>query len=1015
LARGRYPSDAFDIEKIAHHNRLLVVIGGPGAGKSTLLRRLAYGLLQDGHLVLRISLRTVALRMRKGDSFDESIVATALDGFAEKDIQPFSLLSSCDYLLADGLDEAGEDRLTIIESLQKWTSSRPALKVVLTTRPIGYNPSWFADWRHYEILPLKQENVNEFVSTIFGLLYPDDANLAKEKYYAFRTEIEKSKIASIAVRNPQLLGFLLSLFDHGQDLDGNRYQLFEKIIDDMREQTRLDKEFTAKVEKSLAKHVIEHLGSLLTHAPTLSENEIEQVIGAALSRQLDVPLLKSKNKVVEALKFWEERGLIERLTIGSVTIFIFIHTAFQEFLAAKYLEHLPDKELNEWLLESYSVPIYRETILLLGATKRLSLVAKTLLRMEDINDPVSTTITLIMGLFAEAESIPTNLFDDTVNHLLVRLTSDIPTIVDETVSALIPIAEIAPELIGPIALSLSNQSNVWTIEAACTLGLIAGDQFVNQETLLSIYLINDEFSGVPNATSFMYKRRDHIQKLIIEGGNYLFKHNPSKLKELAFARYDENFHVSIETLFGFEALLKKILSADEMSKLTKWNWNLNLPGLDKENFDKIYREKWQLVLNGILAALPAYDEHEKIKPDKYFRALSCICSILDIGETPATDFPLLLKAGISDELVEVIRGAILVSQVAPPQLRADTEKLLFLISDKSVDFFEILSAIELKMDVEASWSLVKGHTLDRQRLLQAMRHPAWFVCRFAAMLLFEYKDEPDVKLGMVDILSSASGYSVHIIAQIAQEIWGNQAGNIILERLEANNTDDCAPLVEALGRVSEIPEFFIDRAVVVLRSAMASKEVDFVKAAVSAIEKLNLLDVFETDMRDRYEWWLLKGPQDPEISGVIPENAAKYIFECLNLHHYLDVSDIKEAVNSKRRDVQEPAIRALCVLCMESEEFFKSVLHEIENGTLSIRVIDELEKSHVLFCVLHIDDFLQLLETKNLKVKTKLVQMLGNNAFKGELVERELRTLLESTEIELRVNALRSIRKLSAR
>ena len=38
--------------------------------------------------------------------------------------------------------------------------------------------------------------------------------------------------------------------------------LFEKIIDDIRLQTRLDKEFVVEIEKTIANYVIEHLGYL---------------------------------------------------------------------------------------------------------------------------------------------------------------------------------------------------------------------------------------------------------------------------------------------------------------------------------------------------------------------------------------------------------------------------------------------------------------------------------------------------------------------------------------------------------------------------------------------------------------------------------------------------------------------------------------------------------------------------------------------------------------------------------
>lgn len=1009
LARDRHNISPYDIEKIAHQNRLLVIIGGPGSGKSTLLRRLAYGLLQDGYLALRVSLRTVALRMKKGETFDEAIIETALDGFTNKDVGLSSFLINCDYLLADGLDETGEDRLMIASYLQKWASSRSTLKVVVTTRPVGYNPSWLTDWNHFELLPLKQENVHEFVATIFELLYQNDAGSAKKKRQDFSKEIDKSKIANIAVRNPQLLGFLLALFNKGQDLTGNRSQLFEKIIDEIRQQTRLDKEFLINTEKAVANFVIEHLGYLLLNAPSLSENEIEDSIGKSLSQQLGISSLQSRQMVIGALKFWEERGLIERLNVGTVTVFVFIHTAFQEFLAARWLEKLSDKDLINWILEAYSFPVYREPILLLGGTKRLDLVVQTLLETKDIDDPISTAAILTAGVLAEAEHIPSSLFDGVFNHLLTRLTSDIPTIVDETVSTLIPIAEISPELVGPIAIQLSTHQNVWIVEAATILGLIAGEQYVNLEALLSIYLIAGEYSRVPSADKFGRKFRGHIRPFIIKGAQYLNKYMPSEFKEIVIERYNSDASLSMGTMVEFESFLQEIFSPKEFSELRKLKWEFDLPDINKIELQ--HRKEWHLILTAILTALQDYQDQKLPSPDKYFGALSRLYCVLEIGETPATDMPVLLKTGLSNEFIEVIRDAISISEISPLQLRADAEKALSLIENQTIRSFEIISSMELQTKVEINWKLIRNHRVNIDLLLQALRHPVWFVCRFAALLLLEFAELMEVKSGLRNVIKDSSEYTIRLIAHIASDIWGSDAGKIVLEHLEVNFTDECAPLVEILGSIT--PSFLTERASTMLVKALKSKDVEMVKAAIAAIENLNLFDTLYAKIRAKYLWWLRKGPQSPEKSGVVPENAAKYLFECLNSHHRLKVSDIKEAAMSKRSDVQEVAIKAIGNLCTQDNKYFKSVLHDIENNILPKKIINELEKSHLPFCALHIDDFMLLLESDNLQVKTKVVQMFGNKTLRNKSVEEKLRLLLISPQIELRDNALHSLRKLT--
>ena len=1005
---SRYTFDSIKVEKVVHQNRKLVIVAGPGAGKSTLLRRLAWSLLQDGHLIIRVSLRKVALRVRNGESFDEAIYSTVLDGFVGKSLRLMEALNDCEYLLADGLDEAGDYSLRLSEDLKKWAVARPSSKVVVTTRPIGYNPSWLSGWSHYKLLPLEQKNVSDFVSIIFSLLYSGDEDLVEKKKTVFSAELENSKIAKAAVRNPQLLGFLLSLFINGQKLDGNRSHLFEKIVEDIRKQTRLDKEFTVQVEKSVANYVIKHLGFLLLDRPDATENYLEKEIGSSLEQLFGIAPLNATQKVVDALRFWEERGLIERLAIGLSTVFVFIHTAFQEFLAAQHLVQFSDKKLNAWVVENFRKSRYRETISLLGATNKLDLVIDTLLSFDDINDPVSITPILILSVFAESENITQDLVNKTLEPIFRRLTSNIPSIVDETVSALLPLAELSPSLIGPIALKLSTHKNVWVVEGACVLGLIAGDKYINLEALLSVFLIASEYSRAPSTDGFGLEFRDHIRILIIKGGQYLIKHKPSKFKKIVLERYDDNFSMSMGTLTEFESLLRLIFSFEEMSNLTKWRWGYEFPDIDE--MDKRHRAEWRLMLNATLKALQIYRGEKTSIPDKYLGSFSLLISALDFGETPASDMPLLLKRGISDELVEVIRGAIIVSDIDPLQLWADTEKALSLIADYSIKAIDVISVMGMKIDVDINWALIKKSNTNLDLLLQAILHPVWFVCRFAALLLLEFADVNDVKSGLKIILKDAPKRTIKLIALIAHDIWKDDAGEIVLQHLESNLTSKCAPLVKVLGDI--MTPALNERAMEILLKSLRFEDVAIVKASIYSIEKLNIFDQLHSDIKVAYEWWLYKGPQDPSETGVVPENAAKSLFECLNLHQGLDVSDIKIAAKSKRSDVRDVAVRAVCNLCTQDEKLFASILFEVEHGDLPIKIIDEFEKSQISFCALHVNDFLQLLNSENLRVKNKIVRLLDNQAMKTELVEKKLRSLLESPEIELRDSALHSLRKL---
>ncbi|WP_309893074.1 NACHT domain-containing protein [Archangium sp.] len=135
----------------------LVVSGGPGAGKSTLLRYVAHRKSSAGRLVARVQLKLVALRLQRGDTFEQALSRVAGDGSGVPAHRCEELLANPELLLADGLDECGADASSMGEALKKWSHGHQGTTVIVTTRPVGYEAARFADWTHLELLPLQRE------------------------------------------------------------------------------------------------------------------------------------------------------------------------------------------------------------------------------------------------------------------------------------------------------------------------------------------------------------------------------------------------------------------------------------------------------------------------------------------------------------------------------------------------------------------------------------------------------------------------------------------------------------------------------------------------------------------------------------------------------------------------------------------------------------------------------------------------------------------------------------------
>ena len=196
------------------------------------------------------------------------------------------MLRNTSCLLADGLDETDPNRSQVADRLRSWALVHPERRVVITTRPIGHNPAWFDGWEHYELLPLGSSDVSELAEAIFNLVYPTDSDQAQDTCSTFLKMLARSRTASIASRNPQLLGFLMALHIHGYDIGGNRFRLFSKMVDEIGKQTRRDREFHHTVEMPIAQRALECLGWWVHHNPGSSEEELVEFLGQHLAEEL---------------------------------------------------------------------------------------------------------------------------------------------------------------------------------------------------------------------------------------------------------------------------------------------------------------------------------------------------------------------------------------------------------------------------------------------------------------------------------------------------------------------------------------------------------------------------------------------------------------------------------------------------------------------------------------------------------------------------------------------------------
>ena len=266
LADEREYTSSIAAEGVVHSFRQTVIVGGPGAGKSTMLRRLAHWAAQEGSIVFRVHIGTVARMLERGQTFEQTVCQVAADGSNIDENTGRRLLSRANYLLADGLDECDPLRAMIADLLTSWAKGHADCHVCVTTRPVGHYPELLRGFKHAELPPLNRTAVRQHADRLFEAAI-DDATQAAELSKRFHHEVldgqARKNVATIASRNPLLLTFLISLFIEGAVLTGKRADLFERIFCLIRDTGQTDRVDSTQVSQALAMQVIAIIGWIL--------------------------------------------------------------------------------------------------------------------------------------------------------------------------------------------------------------------------------------------------------------------------------------------------------------------------------------------------------------------------------------------------------------------------------------------------------------------------------------------------------------------------------------------------------------------------------------------------------------------------------------------------------------------------------------------------------------------------------------------------------------------------------
>jgi HEAT repeat protein len=301
-------------EIMALNKGIVCILGLPGAGKTTLCKYFCWKTLKGDYAKKRFP---IYIELR-GIEKDEDPVTYALHSklreyFTKEEIEEAvaTIKHNTDIFsplyIFDGLDEVRIEYGKIPESIRNCADSSLC---IVTSRRSGF--IYLQHDRTYEILPLGQDEKEEFVKNYFTQIEE------VEKVESFLHVLEKREYDSLS-KNPLLLSILCALASDTEDvrtLPSRRSGLYRKIVVKMNEW-----------HKSKG-------------GEGLSQKEIRALEDLALSL-----FLKKRPKIL-----FEEEGIDEKILERAAKVglfyrwdevrYSFLHLTLQEYFAARSLRSL---------------------------------------------------------------------------------------------------------------------------------------------------------------------------------------------------------------------------------------------------------------------------------------------------------------------------------------------------------------------------------------------------------------------------------------------------------------------------------------------------------------------------------------------------------------------------------------------------------------------------------------------------------------------------------------------------
>lgn len=998
-----------DPETLGRFIKLGVLVAGPGMGKTTLLSRIAQAYAADGIPVLRVRLAAVAARMHRGETFEEAVFALGLAGSA---ISP-NEVKAADIrnwvLLCDGLDETGAAQAQISSAAEHFTKGHPDCRVIVTTRPVGYHANDFADWRHYDIVPLERKYAHHDLARLLCEIGGVGSQLANDADKVAKKELKGHSTSKAVTRSPLLLALAASVIARGGSIGVSRSRLYEQLfalVDDA-PNYRIPE---PPEESAILRRFLDILGWQIVSAPIASVDTVISKCAEVLVEELELKPLVARAAAQSYLRYWQDVGLIERVTQQETEALTFLHKTFGEFAAARFLTEMSSVERSSILSSIRDEDNWNETLDFAAMLGMAEEVCAHLMDGVALNASGIARVVRCLDIFGEAESDPSKQIRAVVlDYAIEVLQLPRRQWAAEIGIALLPVARRFPNEVAPLCTSLISHSQSWTRLAAWATLAEAGlpdlDFVQLQAAICEEPLLAKQGMWASHSGGLVLgsgTERDLAQAFVLAGVRQLLKHYPGNATDQAVVAACRTEGLgSVDFLERASRLLKEFGISDNLWPAGRES------ALSLLNPPEEFLEAQLQAHTALFDAIDDSGDIVKIsslEPPKLLN-FSAFLNATSYLNFPISDVWEWQEPFDPEPVRETLRAAIEASGIPQDVLEHEVRIARNALAEPGTltSLFQFIADVDVPpMD----WKAASACNPDLNMIEAALYHGSAWIVWVAAHLLEALAQEVELQSVARRAISSGHGDTLWAAAGLAVDLDKAEMTSAIYDRLQRDMSYGCSHLLLALPKLKTLVDPQLQTVLEAaflhgtLETAMAASEV---ATHYAAPETTALLPV----LARAAEYWKIHEEPPPKKSGVVPDSPRAKIAEASAAITLPTYETLKIYAADPRSDMRKLGEKMLVSHLVNYSQLASTFLTDIESGNLHPRILDKTLTRGVSWeadCLVRVCGFLSSLDSG---LRYAAITVLQEDYCPADVIRREATRMTNDPDQQVKERAYR--------